>query len=159
MNSTATAARPGTSRRTTTVERMPIRTMLSEVRSRLERLSAGDAYRAVGDGATLIDVRTSDQIQADGHIPEALELRLNVLEWRLDPESDSRHPKAPDLGDQVVVICNEGYCSSLAASRLQALGFSRATDVVGGFKAWRAQDLPVVSGDTRTPDPRRTMET
>lgn len=117
--------------------------MLDAARSRLVRLSARDALRIVGSGGTLIDVRTTDQIRTDGRIPGALEIPLNVLEWRLDPESDSRTRAAPDLGDPVVLICNQGYCSSLAALRLRELGFVRATDVIGGFEAWRAQGLPV----------------
>ncbi len=67
-----------------------------------------------------------------------------MLEWRLDPESPSRHPLAPELADQVIVMCNEGYTSSLAAAVLQDLGFTRATDLEGGFQAWRAAGLPVV---------------
>ena len=117
--------------------------MLEQARSRFVRLPAVEAYRAVESGATFIDVRTSDQIRADGHLPYALEISLNVLEWRLDPASNSRLQKAPRLASQVVVICNQGYCSSLAASRLQELGFAGATDVIGGFQAWREQGLPL----------------
>ena len=125
------------------VGRRSVKNMLERARSRFVRLSAVDAYRAVEGGATLIDVRTTEQIRADGHLPYVLEISLTVLEWRLDPASDSRLKRAPELASQVVVICNQGYCSSLAASRLQELGFARATDVIGGFQAWREQGLPL----------------
>lgn len=91
----------------------------------------------LADGAHLIDVRTREQIERDGRLPGALELSLNVLEWRMDPDSSSRHPDAPPLDGVVIVICYEGFCSSLAAARLQAIGFHAATDVIGGFLAWR----------------------
>ncbi|HEY0718178.1 MAG TPA: rhodanese-like domain-containing protein [Streptosporangiaceae bacterium] len=68
----------------------------------------------------------------------------NVLEWRLDPASDHRHPQAPRLTDHVILLCDEGYQSSLAAATLQQLGFTRATDVDGGFRAWRQAGLPVL---------------
>jgi rhodanese-related sulfurtransferase len=67
----------------------------------------------------------------------------NVLEWRLDPASEHRHPQAPGLDDQVIVVCDSGYASSLVAATLQELGFSRATDLDGGFQAWRDAGLPV----------------
>ena len=67
----------------------------------------------------------------------------NVLEWRLDPDSDARDPRAPGLDEHVILMCNEGYQSSLAAATLQQLGFARATDLDGGFQAWRAAGLPV----------------
>lgn len=93
--------------------------------------------KLVARGAHLIDVRTSEQIDRNGRIAGALEVSLNVLEWRMDPGSLSRHPEAPSLDRLVIVICHEGFCSSLAAARLQSIGFHAATDVIGGFKAWR----------------------
>lgn len=93
-------------------------------------------------GAALIDVRTAEQRVAGGRIPGALKISLNVLEWRFDPDSASRHPRAPHLATAVIVLCEEGYSSSLAAHRLQALGFAQATDVVGGFVEWVAAGLP-----------------
>ena len=93
-------------------------------------------------GAALIDIRADSQIARDGTIAGALVVPRNVLEWRLDPASDSRHPAAPQLGDHVILICDEGCQSSLAAATLQKLGFTRATDVDGGFQAWRAAGLP-----------------
>lgn len=123
--------------------RVTIDQVLHQARAGLTRLTAVDAYAAAYLGAaTLIDTRTAENRTRDGHLPYALEISLNVLEWRLDPDSPSRHPAAPGLGRVVIVLCEEGYCSSLAAARLQRLGFARATDVIGGFAAWRAAGLP-----------------
>jgi len=94
-------------------------------------------------GAALIDIRSDSQIAGDGVIPGALVIQRNVLEWRLDPASGHRHPQSPDLDDQVIIVCNEGYQSSLAAATLKQLGFADATDLDGGFQAWRAAGLPV----------------
>lgn len=106
---------------------------------RLDPLAALEAIRA---GATLIDIRSDSQIAEDGVIPDAIVIPRNVLEWRLDPASDHRHARAPHLDEQVIVMCDEGYQSSLAAATLQQLGFIRATDLEGGFQAWRAAGLP-----------------
>ncbi len=128
------------------MRRVTVDQMLVQARSRLTRLTAALAYLAVsGSEAVLVDVRTPDNRARDGHLPGALEIPLNVLEWRLDPASSHRHPRAPDLDDLVIVICEEGYSSSLAAARLQDLGFNRATDVIRGFEGWEAAGLPVVS--------------
>jgi len=94
-------------------------------------------------GAVLIDIRSDSQIARDGAVGGALVISRNVLEWRLDPASQHRHPDAPQLGDHVILLCDEGYQSSLAAATLQQLGFAQATDVEGGFQAWRAAALPV----------------
>lgn len=111
--------------------------LLRESRRGLSRVTPYEAARQLSVGAHLIDVRTRDQIARGGRIPGALEVSLNVLEWRLDPDSPSRHPEAPPLDAVVIVVCHEGFCSSLAAARLQAIGFHAATDVIGGFQAWR----------------------
>lgn len=123
--------------------RTTIDDLLAVARRRLQRLQPAAARDAVGDGATLIDIRSDSQIAHDGTIPGALLIQRNVLEWRLDPASDHRHQSAPGLEDQVIVVCNEGYQSSLAAATLQELGFARATDLEGGFQAWREAGLPV----------------
>jgi rhodanese-related sulfurtransferase len=125
--------------------RTTIDQLLADARQRLQRLhprAADDARRA---GAVLIDIRSESQIARDGTIPGALVISRNVLEWRLDPASDGHHPRGPQLHDQVVVVCDEGYQSSLVAATLQQLGFARATDLDGGFQAWRAAGLPVGS--------------
>ena len=110
---------------------------------RLKRLAPAEALDAMRSGAALIDVRSDSQIARDGTIAGALVIPRNVLEWRLDPASQHRHRDAPQLSDHVILLCDEGYQSSLAAATLQQLGFSRATDVEGGFQAWRATALPV----------------
>lgn len=98
------------------------------------------------DGAVLVDIRPAAQRAQEGGIPDAVVIERNVLEWRLDPESDARLPIATGYDVAVIVICSEGYTSSLAADSLQGLGLSRSTDVVGGFKAWRAAGLPTTPG-------------
>ncbi len=95
-------------------------------------------------GALLIDTRPLEQRQRDGSIPGALVIDRNVLEWRLDPTSPHHIPELTDTEQVVMVICNEGYSSSLAAATLQSVGLRHATDVTGGFQAWRAAGLPVV---------------
>jgi rhodanese-related sulfurtransferase len=125
--------------------RRSIEAVLAEARARLTRLTPREAYEAVAEGAVLVDIRPSQAREIEGSIPGALVIHRNVLEWRLDPESDARLPEAAyDL--HVVVFCNEGYTSSLAAAALLDLGVHRATDLTGGFRAWRAAGLPVASG-------------
>ena len=125
------------------MERTTIHELLERARAKLDRLEPADAARATQRGATLVDIRGDDQIATDGTVPGALRIGRNVLEWRLDPASDHRHPAAPGLDDHVILLCDEGYQSSLAAATLRTLGFTRATDVVGGFRAWRSAGLPV----------------
>jgi rhodanese-related sulfurtransferase len=125
------------------VARTTIDELLAASRDRLTRLGPAAARGAVRAGATLIDIRSDSQIARDGTIPGALVVGRNVLEWRLDPSSPDRHPGAPGLDDQVILVCNEGYQSSLAAATLHELGFARATDLDGGFQAWRDAGLPV----------------
>lgn len=118
--------------------------VLNEARGRLERLTPHEAAEAMLGGALLIDTRPLEQRQRDGSIPGALVVDRNVLEWRLDPTCPHHIPEIKQ-GDQVVmVICNEGYSSSLAAAALQRLGLRHASDVTGGFQAWAALGLPVV---------------
>jgi rhodanese-related sulfurtransferase len=129
--------------------RITIDQLLEEARCRLDRLDPLGALDAIHAGATLIDIRSDSQIATDGVVPEALVIPRNVLEWRLDPASKHRHPRAPHLNDQVILMCNEGYQSSLAAATLQQLGFARATDLKGGFQAWRAAGLPTQQAGER----------
>ena len=93
-------------------------------------------------GALLIDTRPVEQRIEGGEIPGAVVVGRNVLEWRLDPTSPDRIAQITDADQHVIVICNEGFSSSLAAAALQRLGLRRATDVVGGFQAWVAAGLP-----------------
>ena len=128
--------------------RTTIDELVADARRRLNRLEAAEALRAMRSGAALVDIRSDSQIARDGTIAGALVIPRNVLEWRLDPASRHRHPRAPQLDDQVILLCDEGYQSSLAAATLQQLGFAHATDVEGGFQAWRAAALPVEQPQT-----------
>lgn len=116
--------------------------LLAEARSRLTRLGPADAQAAVADGALLIDIRSDLQRSADGEPPGAHRVPRNVLEWRLDPDSPHRDPLLARCDRKIILICDEGYQSSLAAATLLRFGLD-ATDVVGGFQAWRALRLPV----------------
>ncbi|WP_425473138.1 rhodanese-like domain-containing protein [Streptomyces montanus] len=120
--------------------------LLERVRAGLDRVQAPEAYRAVqADEALLVDIRYAALRDRDGIIPGALVVERNELEWRLDPQGSHRAPEATSHDLRVVVVCNEGYASSLAAASLRQLGLHRATDLVGGFQAWRAAGLPVSS--------------
>lgn len=117
--------------------------ILSEVRGRLSRVSPEDARARQAAGALLVDIRYELLRRRDGVVPGALIVERNELEWRLDPLCDYRLPQAAHHDLDVLVLCNEGYASSLAALSLQQLGLHRATDVIGGFQAWAAAGLPV----------------
>jgi rhodanese-related sulfurtransferase len=119
--------------------------LLSEVRSRLVRLEPRAAAEAVADGGLLIDIRPSEQRRREGEVPGALLIERNVLEWRLDPASAHRIPQVSGYDQAILIICSEGYASSLAAGVLQELGLHRATDVTGGFRAWAEAGLPVIT--------------
>ncbi len=126
------------------MSRRTVAELLSEARRRLRRLGPEEAAAAARAGALLLDIRADHQRERDGAIPGALVHQRNVLEWRADPDSGHCDPElAADLGRQVVVICHEGYQSSLAAAVLQDLGYAAATDLDGGFVAWRRAGLPV----------------
>ena len=119
-----------------------IEDLLEGARAGLDRVSPEAAAAAARDGALLVDIRPVTLREADGEIPGALVIDRNVLEWRLAPASDHRIPEVSD--DKVVIIvCDEGYASSLAAATLQELGLPRATDLIGGFQAWKERGLPV----------------
>ena len=122
-----------------------INDMLADARAELARLSPAEADEAMRDGAVLVDIRPAAQRAAEGEVPGALIVERNVLEWRFDPASEARLPIA-DYDLRVIVICSEGYTSSLAAAALQDIGVHRATDVVGGFHAWAAAGLPHTPG-------------
>ena len=117
--------------------------LLAEARATLDRVTPEQAHGELAEEALLIDIRTSEQRAADGEIPGAEAISLNVLEWRLDPASEWRIAQATGHDIRVIVMCNEGFCSSLAAARLQSLGLHRATDMIGGFEAWREAGLPI----------------
>jgi rhodanese-related sulfurtransferase len=117
-----------------------VEALLVEARARLDRLSPQAALAEARDGARLIDIRSESQLRRDGEIPEAISVPRNVLEWRLDPACPDRDPQLAQRESRVIVICNEGYQSSLAAATLRGLGLD-ATDVIGGAQAWREAGL------------------
>ncbi|GAA1889166.1 rhodanese-like domain-containing protein [Williamsia serinedens] len=111
--------------------------VLDDARSRLQRLAAEDLAAEVADGAVVVDIRPAAQRAVEGEVPGALVIERNVLEWRADPSSDARIPEAVDHDVRWIVVCQQGYTSSLAAAALQDLGLHRATDVIGGQEALR----------------------
>jgi len=123
--------------------RTTVNELLARARERFERLTSGEALAAVREGALLVDIRSEGRRAADGIVPQAVSVPRNVLEWRLDPESGAANPTLARPEARVIVMCDEGYQSSLAAATLQDLGFARATDVIGGFRAWKSAGLPV----------------
>ncbi|MFJ2817954.1 rhodanese-like domain-containing protein [Streptomyces sp. NPDC087294] len=132
---------------TTTDEQPPgIDELLDRVRATYTRVSPPEAAEASAAGdALLVDIRYAALRDRDGLIPGALVIERNELEWRLDPRGSHRVPEATGHDLRIVVICNEGYASSLAASSLHQLGLHRATDLTGGFQEWRRSGLPVTA--------------
>jgi rhodanese-related sulfurtransferase len=123
--------------------RKTIEELLAEARGHLRRVDPQEAQAAVARGARLVDIRSGEQRAADGVVPGAIYHPRNVLEWRADPASEASDPAIADPEAEIILMCNEGYASSLAAVTLQELGFAQATDLAGGFQAWRAAGLPV----------------
>jgi rhodanese-related sulfurtransferase len=122
---------------------MGIDDLLARARTGLSRLEPREALESARQGAVLVDTRPEFQRRADGEIPEAIVIERVHLEWRLDPSSEARIPEAVDHDVAWIIICDEGYSSSLAAASLRSLGLHNAADVVGGFQAWRDAGLPV----------------
>jgi rhodanese-related sulfurtransferase len=116
--------------------------LLAEARDRIVRVTPDEAATRIADGAYLVDIRPAAQRRREGEVPGSLIVERNVLEWRFDPASDARLPEATGYDVDVIVLCSEGYTSSLAADALRSLGLHRATDVIGGFLAWAAAGLP-----------------
>ena len=121
--------------------------LLAAARARLDRVGPARAAELAADGAQLVDTRPQWQRDDEGTLPGALLIERNHLEWRLDPASDARIPQATDHDITWIVVCSEGYSSSLAAASLQDLGLRNATDLAGGYRAWKASGLPIA----RTP--------
>jgi rhodanese-related sulfurtransferase len=117
--------------------------VLKSARRRLTRVEPQQAAEEQARGALIVDTRTLEQRARQGEIPGALVIDRTVLEWRLDPTSSSRIEQATDHHIRVIVVCSEGYSSSLAAASLQEIGLVNATDLIGGFQAWKAAGLPV----------------
>ena len=124
--------------------------ILAAARARLARLTPQEAYAACTAGATLIDIRPAAQRAATGEVPGSVVIERNHLEWRLDPASGARLPWVTGYDLRPIVICMEGYTSSLAAAALQDLGLVLATDVAGGYQAWQAGGLPTARPAERT---------
>jgi rhodanese-related sulfurtransferase len=116
--------------------------ILAAARDRLVRLTPGEAFAAASDAAVLVDIRPASQRAVDGEVPGSWIIERNHLEWRLDPASSARLPWVTGHDHQIIVFCQEGYTSSLAAAALLDLGLSRSTDVIGGYTAWAAAGLP-----------------
>ena len=130
------------------VARRTVHELLAQARSRLSRLDPDQARQAVEQGALLVDIRSELHREHHGVIPGALFHPRSVIEWRADPASGFSDPRlAGDLDRHVIVVCKEGYQSSLVAATLQDLGYRRATDLAGGFDAWKAAGLDVALGD------------
>jgi rhodanese-related sulfurtransferase len=130
------------------MNRRTIHEMLEEARSSLDRLEPEAAHRAMDEGAVLIDTRSTDDVRRTGSVPGALHIPLSVLEWRVDASSETHDPAVGN--GRIILLCAHGYSSSLAAKRLQDLGFADATDVIGGFEGWVAAGLPVATADRAT---------
>src|SRR4051794_41720773 len=127
---------------------MSVDDLLARARAGLDRVDPARAAHEVEDGAVLIDIRSESQREQDGVVPEAVYFPRNVLEWRCDPECEARDPRVGGTDRRLIVMCDAGYQSSLAAINLQELGFERATDLAGGFQAWRAP--PGAGGPARS---------
>jgi rhodanese-related sulfurtransferase len=126
-------------------DRLTLDDLLAQARARIRRLDPRSAYEAAANGALIIDIRSAMDRERDGVIPGSLHIPRTVLEWRLDPVSPWRSPYAPDLDQVVLLLCDHGYSSSLAAATLTDLGFTNAGDVVGGFAAWHRTGLPTAA--------------
>jgi rhodanese-related sulfurtransferase len=118
--------------------------LVTQARERIQRVSPMQAFERVAQGALLVDIRPAAQREAHGGVREAVIIERNVLEWRLDPSGSWRIPEVTDHERQVLVLCQEGYASSLAAASLAALGYRNVGDVIGGFAAWQAAGLPTL---------------
>jgi rhodanese-related sulfurtransferase len=130
---------------TTTIRPPGARTIeeiLAASRARLVRVTPQEAFAELAGAGVLIDIRPASQRADEGEVPGSVIVERNHLEWRLDPTNDARLPWVTGYDHRVIVICQDGYTSSLAAAALHDLGMHRATDVIGGFHAWTAQGLP-----------------
>ena len=120
--------------------------LLADARTRIARVTPHEAAARMAAGGLLVDIRPAGQRAREGQVPGALIVERNVLEWRVDPLRDARLPQATGYDVDVLVLCSEGYTSSLAADALRTLGLHRATDVIGGFLAWERAGLPTTGG-------------
>jgi rhodanese-related sulfurtransferase len=131
----------------------PLDRLIAEATARITRLEPQQAFDAAEAGGVIIDIRSQDNRERDGVIPGSLHIPRTVLEWRVAIESEWRNPYIGGLDQQLIVICDHGYSSILAASNLVELGFHRAADVIGGFEAWKSQGLPTKQATERVVGP------
>jgi rhodanese-related sulfurtransferase len=124
--------------------------ILADARDRLLRLTPREAFRELAEGAVLIDIRPAGQRAGQGEIPGSVIVERNHLEWRLDPGCDARLPWVTGYDHRIIIFCVDGYTSSLAAVALHDLGLHRATDVIGGFRAWSAAGLPTAAASAHS---------
>jgi rhodanese-related sulfurtransferase len=117
--------------------------LVAQARQRIARIGPAELEPLAAAGGLIVDIRPVAQRAEEGELPGALIIERNVLEWRLDPSSAFRIPEAASHQRFVLVLCQQGYASSLAAASLKELGYARAGDVIGGFDAWREAGLPV----------------
>ncbi len=135
------------------IARRTVDELLAEAQHRIApRLEPAEALQALQAGALIVDLRCTDVRQRHGIIPGSLHIPRSVLEWRFDPESESRNPELEDLERHIVLMCADGYSSSLAAASLRQLGFRRTTDLVGGFNGWKREGLPVRPAQIEDPE-------
>jgi len=124
-------------------DRQTVNDLLATSRARIQRLDPLATQRAAAAGALVIDTRCAEQRRTTGAIPGSIHVPLSVLYWRMDPASGFADPRLTDPARQVVLVCADGYSSSIAAATLRDLGFARAADLDGGFAAWQAAGLPI----------------
>ncbi|MDQ6880275.1 MAG: rhodanese-like domain-containing protein [Candidatus Dormibacteraeota bacterium] len=127
---------------------LTLKELLDRARRDLVRVEPEQAAVELAQGALLVDIRPADQRSEEGEIPGATVIDRNVLEWRLAPDSPWRISAVTGPDTRVIVVCNEGYSSSLAAATLQELGLVNATDLIGGFQAWQAAGLPTMRSES-----------
>ena len=125
------------------MSRRTVNDLLDAARASIDRLEPAAAAAEAQSGAVIVDTRCAELRRDDGVIPGAVHVPLSVLYWRLDPASGFEDPALADPDRRVILVCAHGYSSSIAAATLRQLGFSRATDVIGGFEGWQAAGLPV----------------
>lgn len=127
--------------------RRTINDVLAAAQARLARLTPEQAWQRVKDGWLIVDTRSADDRRARGTIPGSVHAPLSVLEWRVDPASGHQDERIAGHEDRLILLCADGFSSSLAALRLWELGYTSTTDVIGGFGAWLEAALPTAAGD------------
>lgn len=130
----------------------PLEELLAAASARISRLEPSQAFAAAESGALIVDIRSFDARRRDGIVPGSVHIPRTVLEWRVAPDSEARNPHLGRSGQRLVLLCDHGYSTVLAAAALVDLGFVDAGDVIGGFAAWREAGLPVCEAPSAPPD-------